>query len=96
MELEAADNVVVEGRMSAGYFTARSVRMTFAEDKGLLVLEGNGHTPAELFRQQQIGGPQSRLAAGRIMYWPKTNRFMFNDPQAVEINGLPTTGGGSP
>jgi len=92
MELEAAENVVVEGRIADGYFTARSVRMTYTEDKGLLVLEGNGHTPAELFRQQQIGGPQSRLAAGRIMYWPKTNRFMFNDPQAVEINGLPSGG----
>ncbi len=90
IEIEAAEDVVVEGRMTSGFFTARAVRMTYAEDKGLLVLEGNGHTPAELFRQQQIGGPQSRLAAGRILFWPKENRFTFNNPQAVEINGLPS------
>jgi len=90
VELEAAGNVLVEGRTDDGLYAARALRMTYDEAKGLLVLEGDGHTAAELFRQQRVGGPQSRIPARRILYWPATNRFTLNDPQAVEINGLPS------
>jgi hypothetical protein len=96
VELEAAGNVLVEGRMDDGLYAARALRMTYDEAKGLLVLEGDGHTAAELFRQQRVGGPQSRIPARRILYWPATNRFTLNDPQAVEINGLPSGAFGGP
>jgi len=96
VELEAAGNVLVEGRTDDGLYAARALRMTYDEAKGLLVLEGDGHTAAELFRQQRVGGPQSRIPARRILYWPATNRFTLNDPQAVEINGLPSGAFGGP
>jgi hypothetical protein len=96
VELEAAGNVLVEGRMDDGLYAARALRMTYDEAKGLLVLEGDGHTAAELVRQQRIGGPQSRIPARRILYWPATNRFTPNDPPTVEINGLPSGAFGGP
>jgi len=86
-ELEAGGNVVVESTD----FTARAIRMTYAEAKGQLVLEGDGRTDAELFRQQQTGGPTSKFAARKIFYWPKTKKLKIDDGRSLQLSGL---GGG--
>ena len=85
MELEALGNTLVEGRT----FTARAVRMTYAEAKDLLILEGNGRTDAELFRQEQVGGPTSKAAARKILYWPSTNRLKVDGARSLELTGFP-------
>ena len=79
MELEAAGNTVVE----SVEFTARAIRMTYAEAKGLLVFEGDGRNDARLFRQQQLGGPASEATARRILYWPKTKRWKVDGMRTV-------------
>jgi len=79
MELEAAGNTVVE----SSDFTARAIRMTYAEGKGLLVFEGDGRNDARLFRQTQLGGAASELAAKRILYWPKTKRWKIDGMRTV-------------
>ncbi|MFH1264161.1 MAG: hypothetical protein ABIK89_00430, partial [Planctomycetota bacterium] len=56
MELEALGNVVVKGRT----FTARAPRMTYADAKELLILDGNGHADAELYHQKYVGAPLLR------------------------------------
>ncbi len=86
IELEAAGNTVVEGNT----FTARAIRMTYTEAKDLLVLEGDGRTDAELFRQQQIGGPTSKAAARKILYWPSTKQIKVIGAKSLELSQFPT------
>ena len=81
-EFEAAGNTVVE---SADY-TARAIRMTYSEEKDLLVLEGDGRSDAQLFRQQQVGGPMATAAAQRILFWPGSNRLKVDGARSLELS----------
>jgi lipopolysaccharide export system protein LptA len=83
MELMASGNTVVEGDV----YTARAARMTYAEAKDLLVFEGDGRNDANLWRQQQVGGERSHVAARKILYWPKTRKLWVNGAQSVELSG---------
>ncbi len=84
LEVEASENAVVEG--SDGVFTARGQRITYAEAKNLLILEGNGRTNAELFRQLQPGAPYSRTTARKFQYNTKTGAINVIDAGSMEIN----------
>jgi hypothetical protein len=81
IELEALGNTLVEGQQ----YTARAARLTYSEAKDLLVLEGDGRTDAQLFRQQQIGGPTSQAAAQRILYWPGSNRLKVDGARSLQL-----------
>jgi len=83
-ELEALGNAVVENTI----FTARGNRITYAEAKDLLILEGDGRNNAELFRQLRVGDPASKAAAKKIWYWPKTKQAKFDGAQSLEIDQL--------
>ncbi len=89
VELEALGNTVAEGTT----FTARGHRITYAEAKDLLVLEGSGRSYAELFRQLKVGTPPSRAAARKILYWPKTKRLQLIDAQSLQIGRFPNPSG---
>jgi hypothetical protein len=82
LELEAVGNTMVE----ATNFTARSNRMTYAEAKDLLVLEGDGRRDAELYRQDQPGAPDSSTIAKRILFWRSTNRVSVNDAKFFNLD----------
>ena len=82
IELEATGNTLVESRQ----YTARANRLTYTEAKDLLVLEGDGRTDAQLYRQQQIGGPTSQATAGRIFFWPGTNRLKVDGARSLELS----------
>ena len=84
LELEAVGNTVVEGST----FTARAIRMTYAEAKDLLVLEGDGRTDAVLFRQEQLGGPMAKAAAQKILYWPKTKRAQVVGARSLDLENF--------
>ncbi len=81
LELEALGNTLVEG----SDFTARAHRLTFAEKKSLLVLEGDGRSDAQLFRQPLPGGPTSQAAARRILFWQSTNRVEIDDARFFDF-----------
>ncbi len=81
-EFEAAGNTIVESAV----YTARAIRMTYSEAKDLLVLEGDGRSDAQLFRQQQIGGPLAKAAAQRILFWPGTNRLKVDGARSLELS----------
>lgn len=89
MELEAAGTAVVEGRS----FTARGARMTYHEAKGLLVLEGDGRSDAELFRQQQVGGPRAQTAARKIYYWHRLDQLRVDGARSFDMGPLPSAPG---
>ncbi len=82
-ELEAAGNVVADGKREDGSFTARAVRMTYTQAKNLLLLEGDGRTDAVLSQQRQIGGRESKFAARRILYRPKSGQVGQLSAQGV-------------
>ncbi len=84
VELEALGNTLVEGRT----FTARAIRITYAEAKDMLILEGDGRTDAEIFRQERVGGPTSKAAARKIIYWPTTNRLKVDGVRLLNLNQI--------
>lgn len=89
IEIEALGNTKVEGRT----YTASGHRITYAESKDLLILEGDGRSYAELFRQLKVGSPQTKVTARKILYRPKTGQSRVIDPKTMEIGLFPDTTG---
>ena len=85
LELEAFGNTLVEG----SGFTARAHRITYAEAKDLLVLEGTGRSDARLWRQTRPGIPPTQAAARKILYWRATNRVEVDDAKYLNLGQLP-------
>jgi hypothetical protein len=85
IELEAIGNTSVEGEQ----FRAIAHRLTYSEDKDLLMLEGDGRTDAQLFRQERPGDPLAPTAAKRIFYWRSANRIAVNDFRYLDFNQIP-------
>jgi hypothetical protein len=82
MEMEAVGNVSVEGAT----FRALANRMTFAEAKDLLVLEGDGRAQAELYRQERVGAPPARIAARKILYWRSANQVSIDGARFFDLD----------
>jgi hypothetical protein len=80
-ELIAEENVWLEGNG----FTGRAPRLSYAQGKDLLVLEGTPRNPAELFRQQAPGEPAISQAATRILLWPSTKRLVVEGLQTLQV-----------
>ncbi len=55
----------------------------------MLILEGNGLSDAELWRQLRVGDPASKFAAKKIWYWPKTNDLSVDGARSLEIGQPP-------
>lgn len=89
LELEALGNTLIEGRS----FTARAHRLSYTQAKDLLVLEGSGHSDAQLWRQTQIGSPASRAAARKILFWRASQRVEVDDARYLDLSQV---GGSQP
>ena len=87
LEFVAAGNAVLEG--SGDQFTARAARITYDQKKDLMILEGDGRTDAELYRQLAPGARASKAAARKIFYWPKTKRSYVDGARTLEFNQSP-------
>lgn len=85
IELAAEGNAFVEGPT----FTARADRMTYAEAKDLLILEGTGRADAVLTRQSKPGGPSTKAAARKVMFWRTTNTVEVDDAKSLNLSNLP-------
>jgi len=100
IELEAVGNAIVEGiglnRETRIPYTARGIRITYAEAKDLLVLEGDGRTDATLFYQEQVGAATSKHAARKILYWPKTHKCWIEGARSLELSQFPLGNPGKP
>jgi hypothetical protein len=83
VELQALGNALVEGHA----FTARAHRISYAQEKDLLVMEGDGRSDAELFRQDNTGGQSGRAAARKMLYWPKTGRLDVDTFSSLDFSG---------
>ena len=92
MELQAIGNTIIEGAQ----FTGRGYRLTYAQDKDQLVLEGDGRNDAVLNYQQGVGTPLSRAAAGRLMFYPGTNRVDVEGGRMIDLSQLGNTPAANP
>ncbi len=54
-----------------------------------MILEGDGRTDAELYRQLAPGARASKAAARKIFYWPKTKRSYVDGARTLEFNQSP-------
>jgi hypothetical protein len=87
LELEAVGSTIVEGST----FAARAHRISFADAKDLLVMEGNGRDEARLYRQARVGGLRTEASARRLLYWPQTGRVEA-DATYLNLDQLPSGG----
>lgn len=92
MELQAIGNTIIEGSQ----FTGRGYRLTYAQDKDQLVLEGDGRNDAVLNYQQGVGTPLSRAAAGRLMFYPGTNRVDVEGGRMIDLSQIGNTAPANP
>lgn len=88
VELRAMGNTVVEGVE----FTARAQRMTYAQAKDLLILEGDGRSNAKLFQQERVGGKEKRFDAQKLLYWRAIPRVEVGDAEYLDLSNLPMRG----
>jgi hypothetical protein len=80
-DLVAEGNTLVEGTN----FTARAPRLTYAQAKDLLVVEGDARSDARLYHQESPGKPRSDTSARRFMVWPSTNRVQVDGAAFLEL-----------
>jgi hypothetical protein len=85
VEVTAEGNSMVESRQ----FWARSHRITYVEAKELLVLEGDGRSDAQLWRQDQVGGQRSRSSSRKILYWKGTGQVEVDDARYFDWSRSP-------
>ncbi|MBN1590545.1 MAG: hypothetical protein JW888_13605 [Pirellulales bacterium] len=85
IEFESVGNVRVEGRD----FSALAARMSYDQNKDLMILEGDGRTMATLEQQEQVGGAKNTFPAQKIFYRPKTKEVKSVGIGSVEINQFP-------
>ena len=84
IELVAEGSATAEGRQ----FTARAQRMTYAQAKDLIVLEGTGRVDAQLWRQVQVGSPTSHYSARRILFWPTRNEVQAEGSRYLNFSQI--------
>ncbi len=81
-ELTGLGNTVIEG----AEFLARSRRLTYSSQADRLVLEGDGWTGAQLYREHRKSKHPKDLVAGKISYWPKTQKIKLDDFHSVDFS----------
>ena len=94
LELTALDNVIAEGTNFTGPARPQR-RLTYTQIKDMLILEGDGRSPAELFRQE--GGEGSfgrRFAAQKIPLLPQDQAVSADGMRAAEHEPGPAGGTG--
>jgi hypothetical protein len=83
IQLVADKNVRIDGRSPThGAFSARAARVSYDQSKDAFILEGDGRTPATLWREGQQGAPPQ---ANWIQYIRKTGQISVDKIQYIEI-----------
>jgi hypothetical protein len=87
LNLKAEGNAVVEGQRPEGdLFRAWANELTYAQEKDLIMLKGDGRSDAQLFRQVRASAPLSKTVARTILYWPSTRRVEVNDVHYLDFS----------
>jgi hypothetical protein len=84
VELEAVGNAHIQG----DNFVATGGRVSYVRVKDQFILEGDGRNDARIEFRPQPGAQPSQLAAGKILYWPKTRQCKFEDLRPTDLYDL--------
>jgi hypothetical protein len=86
LNLKAMGNTRIDSqRLEGDLFSAWASEINYAQEKDLLVLQGDGRTPAQLMQQAHAGAPQSRQNAQTIYYWPSTGQAQLKDVRFGDV-----------
>ena len=89
-ELTAEGNAEVVGRaVEDEMFVARANRLTYDTRKGLLVLDGQGRDAQLYSHKKRTGDAPDRIFAGKIDYYPATQKFSIERVHHGNLNTLP-------
>jgi hypothetical protein len=83
VELVASGNATIEGSA----FVARGARVSYAQAKRMMILEGDGRTDAELWIQ---GSTTPDATAQQIRFWTDTYRFQIHGARFLDLSQLGT------
>jgi hypothetical protein len=95
MEFQARDNVIAEGTLppsadgKVSNFYARCARLSYSQAKDQLIFEGDGRSPAKLYKQNGEGTVLSPFEAQKILYFQKTGEAIVNGFQSLEMTPPP-------
>lgn len=84
IEVEATGNAVIRGRL----FTAAGERVSYVRAKDQLILEGDGRTDSALEFRRQPQAASQRLAASKILFYPRSQQFALQDFQSLNLTDL--------
>jgi hypothetical protein len=86
IELLAQGETLIESQL----YAANGQQIKYAEDKGMLTLEGDAQRPAELWRRSYVGGPAEQSGrASRIRYWPSSGDLDIQN-LGLDLSAVPT------
>jgi hypothetical protein len=83
VETVASGNATIEGEA----FVARGARVSYAQAKRMMILEGDGRTDAELWIQ---GSTTPDAAAQQIRFWTDSYRFQVHGARFLDLSQLGT------
>lgn len=86
VDLLALGNVDLEGWTLHGKFNARADSISYDESKGLYTLRSQGRGKARIWRQTQLGGERSEVAAQLMNFIPARNILKLH--QATGLEGV--------
>lgn len=86
MELTGKGNTIIEG----SDFSSRCCDVHYASGRGLLTLSGDGRAPATFYRNQRLGQNPLDFSAGRILYYPKTQKLSVENFESLDVTNLPS------
>ena len=98
MEFQALGNVSAEGTMrgdkadTPASFNALCARLSYSRAKDQLIFEGDGRSPAELYKQQREGGVVEPFKAQKIVVFQKSgqvSQINVDGIHSLEINPGP-------
>ena len=83
IDIRGSGNVRIEGRDYTGLGSA----VGYEQQKGLIILEGDGRTDAILSHQVRVGAKKDEFKAQKIQYWLDTGQIDTTGARSLELNG---------
>lgn len=102
LEMYASGAVRIEGRpegsvaTTAQAFAAEAVSGSYSQAKEVFVLEGDATRSATIWRQSAPGRQPERVDGRKLLYWPKLDKFKYEDVRGGVIFGAGAQPPGAP
>ncbi len=86
IQMQAQEDVRITGQVpNQGEFSVEADRASYDRSKDVFILEGDGRTPAKLWRRTATGMDAPPVEARKLMYFRSRNDFKIDSLQYLEI-----------